>query len=166
MEVKEAQVEDAEGMAEIYNDEVLHGCNNYAVEQELVTDRRQWMETLIRNGFPVLVAKENHKVIAFGALTPFHPIEGYKTTVSGVMYVHKDHRRKQVASLIGNELIKSAKAMGVRCILAGINSENFASIAYHKSFGFEQVGFFKDIAFKHGRFHSDVCMQLIISSKE
>ena len=166
MGVRPAETSDARALTAIYNYEVVNGVNNYVVDIEDVSTREEWIRNLKSKGFPIFVFERNNEVIAFGALTPFHGAAGYKTTVSGVLYVHHQHHRQRVAQAIGESLIEKAKKLGVHCIIAGINSENDASISFHQSFGFRQVGFFKDIAFKHGRFHSDVCMQLFVNNKD
>ena len=161
--VRPAVIGDAAAIAEIYNIEVEGAETNYASQRETVESRAGWISGLKEKGFPVLVAEDvEGQVVGFGALTPFHPLAGYRFTVTGSLYVHANCRGKGVGKILAESLLKAAKKRDVHSIIAGINSNNEASIQLHRSMGFQQVGHFKEIGFKNGKWHDDLCFQLIL----
>lgn len=161
--IRSATKLDATEISNIYNFEVNHSLNNYAEQIEKVEDRQEWIESLQKRDYPVLVAEKSGLVIGMGALTPFHPLSGYRFTATGSLYVAHDHRRSGAGQALGRHLIEAARKKGIHTIIAGINAQNEASIEFHRSFGFEKVGHFKQIGHKNGAWHDDVCMQLILN---
>jgi phosphinothricin acetyltransferase len=57
------------------------------------------------------------------------------------------------------ELIAAARAAGKTQIVAGIDGDNLASIAFHHALGFRQVARMPRIGFKFGRWLDLVLMQ-------
>lgn len=159
--IRDARVEDAEALAVIYNYEVHHGTNHYESEPQLAADRAKWIEGLQARRFPVYVAEKDGEVIGFAALTPFHPLSGYRFTVSGSLYVKIGFRGAGVGRLLCEALVVGAHQQGYHCVLAGVNSENAASLSLLKSFGFQEAGRFREIGTKDGRWHDDICLQKI-----
>ncbi len=160
--VREANASDVEAITAIYNFEVAHGHNHYESEPQKIADRLAWLESLQKRGLPVLVADSGHEIVGFAALTPFHPLSGYRFTVSGSIYVKAGQRGAGVGRALAAKLFERAVEQKFHCILAGVNSENTASIRLLESFGFKQVGYFKGIGFKNGRWHDDVCLQRLL----
>ena len=64
------------------------------------------------------------------------------------------------AGMLLTEVITQAEARGFRQMVAVIgDSAQTASIALHRSLGFQPVGTFTNIGFKHGRWLDSVLMQ-------
>lgn len=160
--VREGCVADASALAALYNQEVLKGTSNYENEPQTAETRRQWIEGLTQKGFPLFVAENGDEVVGFAALTPFHPLSGYRFTVSGQVYVKDGHRALGVGRALCDRLLIEALERKYHCILAGVNAKNRASIGLLEAFGFKQVGLFKEIGFKNGEWHDDVCLQRIL----
>lgn len=162
MLIRDAQLRDAEAIAAIFNHEVEHGISNYEGRRHSPEERAEWMVRLRHGEYPVLVAEAAGRVAGFAALTPFHPLSGYRFTVTGSIYVDKSARGTGVGRALAARLFAAAKEKGYHSILAGVNSENAVCIALLKSFGFEAVGYFKEIGFKAGKWRDDVCLQLVL----
>jgi len=161
--VREAKASDVEAITAIYNHEVQNGHNHYESELQKTSDRLAWLEGLRKRGYPVFVADCGGEVMGFAALTPFHSLSGYRYTASGQIYVKAGHRGAGVGRALAASLFQAAIDGKFHCVLAGINSENTASIRLLESFGFERVGYFKGIGFKNGRWHDDVCLQRLFN---
>lgn len=158
--VRDAKIEDTRAIAEIYNHEVQTSEANYESLIDTSEKRTQWLTQLQDLKYPVLVAELNQSVVGFAALTPFHPLSGYRFTATGSVYIAKGHRGEGVGRALLEELRIRAKQKEIHSIVAGVNSKNNASIGLLKSFGFQEVGFFKEIGFKNGVWLDDVCLQL------
>ncbi len=68
--------------------------------------------------------------------------------------------RRGVGKLLMQALIEKAKENGVHVMIAGIESENVASIRLHESLGFRIVGTFSEVGTKFGRWLDLTCMEL------
>jgi L-amino acid N-acyltransferase len=164
--VRTATPADAAAIAVIYNDEVTGGVTNYEVKQHSATERRLWLEGLAERGYPILVAEAEGTVIGFCAITPFHPVSGYRYTATGSIYIAREHRRTGVGHALGEAMIAEARRRGLHTLIGGVNSENRASLALLESFGFQRVGYFREIGRKNGQWHDDICLQLLLETEE
>ncbi len=162
MLIRRAQSSDAEAIASIFNHEVEEGLSNYESRRHSPLEREEWLERLEKSEYPVMVAEENERVLGFAALTPFHPLSGYRFTVTGSIYVDSSTRRAGVGKSLATELLKEARIRRYHSILAGVNSENVACLALLKTFGFEPVGHFREIGWKNGKWRDDICLQLLL----
>jgi len=166
MLVRPATSADVEAITAIFNFEVEHGLSNYESRLHSSAERREWLAQLQQSGYPVLVAQSENAVVGFAALTPFHSLSGYRFTVTGSIYVDSRNRGNGVGRALAAELFAGAVRRGYHSVLAGVSSENSASIALLKSFGFEEVGRFREIGWKKGQWRDDVCLQLIFPGSE
>ncbi len=161
-EIRPAELSDAKRIAEIYNESLKRGMANNEVHPQTSEQRESWLASLIAKDFPVFVAEENNEVCGFCALTPFHPLQSYRFTVTGSIYVAQSHLRRRIGHTLALRVIDEARHKNFHTIIAGIHSLNEASIAFHKALGFRQAGLFKEIGCKDGKWYDDVCMQLIL----
>jgi phosphinothricin acetyltransferase len=164
--VRDAVNSDASSIADIYNYEMKHGASHYSESMQSAKERLQWLKDLRKKNYPVVVAEAFGKVVGFVALTPFHPLGGYRFTVTGSIYVHPEFRRSRVGKALGEAILEKAHQNHFHSIIAGVNSRNTASIALLESFGFQKVGYFREIGFKNEMWFDDVCLQLIINKGE
>ncbi len=54
---------------------------------------------------------------------------------------------------------------GYRVAVAGVTVPNEASVAFHSALGFEPVGTYRRIGFKHGAWHDVAWMQRTIGTR-
>ena len=147
---------------DIYNHYVLHSTCTYQEEPELMVERRRWFS---HHGekHPVILAAADKQVVGWGSLSAYHTRSAYRHTVENSVYVHHQFQRHGVGSLLLQELIVRARALGHRVIIAGIDAEQTASVALHTKFDFEKVGCLKQVGFKFGRWLDVLYMQLSLN---
>ena len=68
------------------------------------------------------------KIVGFASLSPYRDRPGYRTSVENSVYVHRDHYRKGVGSLLLGAIIEQARAHGFHAIFARIAGAQPASI--------------------------------------
>ena len=146
---------------DIYNHYVLHSTCTYQEEPEGIERRREWFA---HHGaeHPVIVAEADGQVVAWGSLSAFHTRSAYRRTVEDSIYVHHQHQRRGIGALLLADLIARARALGHRAIIGAIDGEQSGSVALHEKFGFEHVGRFKQVGFKHDRWLDVIYMELIL----
>ncbi len=149
--IRQAQPADLEAILEIYNDAILKTTAVYDYKPHTIADRLAWYQKKVSDGFPVLVFEENNLVIGWATFGPFRPWPAYKYTIEHSVYVHEDHRRKQVATKLLEQLIKIAGDREFATMVAGIDSANEASVAIHRKLGFTSCGTIKKAGYKFGR---------------
>jgi L-amino acid N-acyltransferase YncA len=73
-------------------------------------------------------------------------------------------RRTGTGRTLYHELLRRLDARGYRMAVALIALPNDASIGLHKALGFEDVGVWSNIGWKHGAWHDVVLAQLAITN--
>ncbi len=75
------------------------------------------------------------------APSPFRPRAAYRYTLEDSVYVSPDAVGRGVGKALLLAIIAACEALGVRQLIAVVgDSENAASLALHRSLGFEQDG--------------------------
>jgi len=167
MLIRPAKESDAERIAEIYNDAVL---NTTAIWNENTVDylnRITWMRARNDAGFPVIVAvDETDRVLGYASYGDWRPWDGYRHTVEHSVYVDKNARGSGAGTALMQELIRLASAQGKHVMVAGIESENSASIALHKKLGFREAGRVSEVGTKFGRWLDLTFMQRHLDGRD
>ncbi len=165
--IRAATERDAETIAEIYNDAVL---NTTAIWNEKTVDfpnRIKWLNDRRDAGFPVIVAAdENDAVLGYASYGDWRPWDGYRHTVEHSVYVHKSARGRGAGIALMQELVRLAREQGKHVMVAGIESENMASLALHKKLGFCEVGRMSEVGTKFGRWLDLTFLQLRLDAGE
>jgi L-amino acid N-acyltransferase len=159
--IRSATESDLTAINDIYNHYVLRSTCTYQEEPEPIDGRRQWF---LKHGakHPVTVAHLDGQIVGWGALSSYHARSAYRNTVENSVYVHHEHHRRGIGSLLLRDLIARAHALGHHAIIAGIDGDQAGSVALHAKFGFQEVGRLKQVGFKFGRWLDVIYMGLIL----
>jgi phosphinothricin acetyltransferase len=161
--IRSATEFDLAAINDIYNQYVLHSTCTYQEEPEPLEGRRRWFRCH-GDKHPVIVAEAGSQMVGWGSLSAYHARCAFRHTVENSVYVHPQHLRHGIGSLLLQELIVRARSLGHRAIIAGIDAEQTASVALHSRFHFEKVGHFKRVGFKFGRWLDVIYMELILEA--
>jgi L-amino acid N-acyltransferase len=160
--IRSATESDLVAINDIYNHYVLHSTCTYQEEPEPPEGRRQWFQ---HHGdqHPVIVAEMDGHVAGWGSLSAYHARSAYRHTVENSVYVHHQHHRYGIGSMLLQELIVRARSLGHRAVIAGIDADQAASMALHTKFHFVKVGHFKHVGLKFGRWLDVIYMELMLN---
>lgn len=160
MIVRPATDTDAEALAAIYADAVLHGFGTFEEVPPTAEEMAGRRRAIAERGLPYLVAEEGGKVLGFAYAAPFRPRAAYRYTLEDSVYVAPEAKGMGVGRAVLSAVIAECEALGVRQLVAVIgDSRNAASIGLHRALGFEHSGIGKSVGFKHGRWVDIVHMQ-------
>jgi phosphinothricin acetyltransferase len=148
---------------DIYNHYVHHSTCTYQEEPEPLAARRQWFKHH-GDSHPVIVAEADGQVVGWGSLSAYHARSAYRRTVENSVYVHPQHHRGGIGSLLLQELILRAHELGYHIIIASIDGDQTASIALHAKFRFEKVGHLRQVGFKFDRWLDVIYMELMLDA--
>lgn len=166
IQVRTAIEKDLEAILEIYNDAVVNTTAVYDYEPHTLEMRKQWFRIKEAQGYPVFVAEENGQVVGFSSIGPWRAWAAYKYSVENSIYVAAGQRGKGIGKLLLEPLIEAAKELDLHAIIAGIDATNEVSINLHRKYGFVEVGQFKQVGFKFGRWLDLTFMQLLLNTPE
>jgi phosphinothricin acetyltransferase len=103
-------------------------------------------------GYPVLVAAaEGAPAVAYGALGPFRPGEGYAPCAEIAVYVAPAARGRGLGSALVEGLARRARRRGLQALIACVGADNAGSLALFARQGFTEAGRLPAIGRKFGR---------------
>ena len=163
IEVRLAQLGDAEAICSIYNLEVTQATVTFDLVPRTLADQERWIEEHA-GAHPAVVAVrgDTGEVVGFGSLSPYRTRPAYATTVEDSVYVHRAHHRLGIGRAVLAELLRLGTLHGFHAVMARIVDGHRASIALHRSCGFELVGVEKEVGRKFGRWLDVVLMQRLL----
>jgi len=154
---------DLESITQIYNDILLHSTAIYRDVPFTLADRTEWWESQRSRGYPVLVAEVEGAIGGFATLSDFRTWPGYRFTVEGTIHLGKEARRKGTGTALLKELIASARSLGKHMLIAGVDSDNAASLQFLEKNGFVRAAHLREVGYKFGRFLDLVLLQYRLS---
>lgn len=160
--IRTAIADDVPVILEITNNEILNSTVLYEYDPRSLETQLEWFKAKQADNWPVIVAELEDKVVGFGTYGSFRARVAYSQSIEHSVYVHKDHRGKSIGYDLMIELIRLAKNNGYHTMIAGIDSSNMGSVEFHRKFGFEVVGTFKEVGYKFDRWLDVLFMQLLL----
>jgi L-amino acid N-acyltransferase len=161
VQVRDADERDLPGITELFR-AVENTTWEYTEVPHTLEERTAWFSEQKCAGWPVLVADDGSKVIGVATYGEFRDSSrwpGYRITVEHTIHVDQAHHRRGVGRAVMTELIRRANTNGVQVMVAGIDSTNLISIAFHERLGFRETARMPGVAEKWGRSLELVLMQ-------
>ena len=84
----------------------------------------------------------------------------YRWAANVAIYVAPSHHRRGVGRALYTELFSRLRDQGFQVLVAGVTLPNAASLGLHRALGFEHVGTYRRIGWKHGAWHDVAWLQL------
>jgi phosphinothricin acetyltransferase len=157
-----ATLADAEQMRAIYNREVTETTATFDLVPRSLADQQAWL-TERSGAFAAIVAvEEAGAVVGFASLSPYKERAAYRTSVEDSVYVRRDRNGQGIGKLIVNELLRMAAVSGFHAVFARISAASEASIALHRTCGFELVGIEREVGRKFNKWLDVAIMQALL----
>ncbi|HEX6119317.1 MAG TPA: GNAT family N-acetyltransferase [Dongiaceae bacterium] len=169
MSVRAVEAADLDAVQRIYAYHVLHGLASFEeVPPDAAELARRW-HTIAGAGLPYLCATDgaDGTMLGYAYAAAYRPRSAYRFAVEDSVYVAPDAARRGIGRALLCGLIDACTDLGKRQMIAVIgDSGNQASIALHRVCGFDLVGTFTAVGFKHGRWVDSVLMQRRLGAGE
>lgn len=161
MIVRNAVAEDIPAITEIYGQSVLNDAASFEIDPPDADEMVRRWTVIIAAGYPYLVAcDDNGSVAGYAYASAYRPRPAYGATVENSVYVSLNFRRRGVARLLLEALMKACRAHGARQMVAVIGDRGTTgSMALHEALGFRHVGTLEKIGCKFDRWIDVVLMQ-------
>jgi L-amino acid N-acyltransferase YncA len=151
----------------IFNNAILHSTALYDYQPRASESMAAWFEAKRKGSFPVLgAASDAGELLGFASYGTFRAWPAYKYTVEHSVYVAAAHRGRGIGKRLLQEIIATAAKQGYHVLIGCIDSQNPASIALHRAFGFQHAGTICEVGFKFGAWLDLEFYQLILKSPD
>jgi L-amino acid N-acyltransferase YncA len=156
--IRAAVRSDAARIAEIYNQGIEERIATFETEPRSASQVVQWFD----ESYPVVVAGEGDRVMAFAAAFPYRSRPCYAGVREFSIYAAREGRGRGFGRDALEGLIDDARARGWWKLLSRVFPENAASRALLRSMGFREVGIYEKHARLDGRWRDVVIVEKFV----
>ena len=166
--IREASVDDAERLLEIYSYYVLHTAISFEIEVPSLNEFKERIINITKK-FPYLVVEEDGVIMGYAYGHTLIDRAAYNHCSELTIYLDHSAKKKGYGRLLYDELECRLKNMGIKNLYACIgdpivedeylskNSEEF-----HSHMGFVKNGIFHKSGYKFDRYYNMIWMEKII----
>jgi L-amino acid N-acyltransferase YncA len=169
MLIRDAIAADIPGITAIYNSVVRSSTAIYNDQPVTEADRLAYWQSRLDQNYPVLVAVEHDaddpagpSVLGYATFGDFRSWPGYRFTVEGTIHIREGVRNRGLGTQLLNHLVLRARALHKHSLIAGVDSENEASLRFLHRYGFQEVGRLPEVGHKFNRFLTLVLLQYLL----
>lgn len=162
--IRWASINDAPAIQSIYAPIVAATAISFEEVPPSIEETAARIENTLQS-FPYLVAETGGQVIGFAYASQHRARAAYRWSAEVTAYVAEHARGHGVGRALYGALLPKLSEAGFHAAFAGVALPNPASIALHKSMGFEFVGTFREIGYKFGRWHDVAWWQLLLARR-
>lgn len=155
-----ATKQDLNRIVEIYNWAIENTSATFDTDSKTIQSQLGWFESHDEK-HPVIVARENGRVLAWGSISPWSDRCAYSGTGEISFYVDPDFHRKGIGFNILKRLIEIGKEKNFRTLVSRIAGKSEASVHLHKKLGFSNIGTMKNVGKKFGEIIDVHLMQIL-----
>jgi phosphinothricin acetyltransferase len=157
IEVRAGEESDLPALTALYNHYVENTHVTFDLEPYTVDERREWFGHYGRSGpHRLLVATAGGELLGYATSGRFRDKAAYLPSVETTVYCAPTATGRGVGTALYTALLAALAEEDVHRAFAGIALPNDASLALHRRLGFTEVGTFREVGRKFGRWW-DVC---------
>jgi len=158
MPIRDATDADANACAAIYAPYVTDTAITFETEPPTVDEMGRRIDTA-RRTHAWLVLVEADAVIGYAYGGKFMGRAAYRWACEVSVYLERGRRRTGAGRALYTALFDRLAARGFRTLIAGMTLPNDASTGLHRAMGFQPVGTYRRIGWKHGAWHDVAWVQ-------
>lgn len=149
---------DAEAALAVYAPYVLHTANTFEYEIPSADDFRKKIEKITAQ-YPWLVCEYDGEIVGYAYGSTHRERAAYQWSPESTVYISDKHHRKGIARILYNTLFALLQQQGYINVFASVLVTNVNSVEFHRAYGFEEIGLFKNIGYKLGEWHTNLWFQ-------
>jgi L-amino acid N-acyltransferase YncA len=150
MKVRDATELDAVACAAIYAPYVTDTAVTFEYEAPS-TDEMARRIAAAQRAHAWLVLEDDGRVVGYAYAGPYKERAAYRWSSEVSVYLEMGRRRSGSGRLLYEALFERLAERGFRTLVAGMTLPNDASEGLHRAMGFEPIGTFRRVGWKHGQ---------------
>lgn len=147
--IRDASMDDAQSILDIYAPFILHSRTSFESEVPSLADFQQRMADTQKT-HPWLVYEAEGQVGGYAYAGLHRKRHAYQWSTEVSVYLQDDFRGKGLAAALYDSLFACLRLQGFFTAFAGITMPNDPSERFHKKYGFEEIGRYKNVGYKMG----------------
>jgi L-amino acid N-acyltransferase YncA len=148
---------DAAEIHRIYAPIVHDTAISFEDEPPSVDEIARRIAATLERGLPWLVAEQQPgQLLGYAYASPWRPRAAYRWSVEVSVYVDPDAQRGGIGRALYASLFAVLALQGYCNAYAGATLPNDASVRLHEALGFDTIGVYPRIGYKHGAWHDTI----------
>jgi phosphinothricin acetyltransferase len=144
---------DLQALTDIYNHYVRETSVTFDIEPRTLEQRRQWLDGFAATGrYRCFVAVKDGSPLGWASSHRYHERAAYDSTVLTSVYLAPDMTRQGLGRKLYATLFGALEKEDVHRAIGSITVPNDASLGLHRATGFQQVGIYREVGRKFGRY--------------
>ena len=162
--VRRAERSDLEAITALYNHFVETTAVTFDVGAFTALEREPWFAQFSEAGpHQLFIAEREGAFAGYAGSMAFKAKKAYSTSVETTIYVRPDAGGNGVGRALYERLFSALAEEDLHRAYAGIALPNEASIRFHERFGFREIGTFREVGRKFGRYHDVMWLEKRLS---
>jgi L-amino acid N-acyltransferase YncA len=161
--VRAADVGDAAAICAIYAPYVTNAVASFEATPPDAAEMARRM--LVAPRLPWLLAERDGTPVGYAYASHHHTRAAYRWSVDTSVYLADSERRRGTGRALYESLLPELRGLGYAVACAGVTLPNPGSVGLHEALGFEPVGIYPRIGFKHGQWYDVGWWQLELTDR-
>lgn len=146
--IREARLEDAVQICEIYNYYVQNTAISFEEELVGLEEMAQRIEAITLH-YPWIVYESEGVILGYAYASRWKERSAYRFTAETTVYISCGHLGEGIGTLLMEALLHRLAALNLHALMAVIALPNEKSVALHEKLGFRKAAHFSEVGFKH-----------------
>ena len=160
--VRFAVKEDAAAILRIYETYIKNTTVTFEIEVPTVSAFEERMERITAQ-FPWLVCEIDGEVVGYAYASMHGERAAYRWSADLSVYIDERYHRRGIAASLYEAVQTLLREQGYYTVYAGVSTPNPKSEAFHTAMGFRNLGEFKNVGYKLGRWCGVTWFELPLS---
>jgi phosphinothricin acetyltransferase len=162
--IRDATEHDAEACAAIYAPYVTDTAISFESQPPPVPEMAARITAALATHAWIVLEDGGGRIVGYAYGGPFKARAAYRWSCEVSVYLEPGRRRTGGGRALYQALLARLAARGFRTAVAGMTLPNEASAGLHRALGFEPVGVYRRIGWKHGAWHDVAWVQRDIAT--
>jgi L-amino acid N-acyltransferase YncA len=161
--IRFANEEDCQRILEIYAPYILDSAISFETEVPTLEDFKTRFQEITAK-YPWIVFEEDNQIIGYAYASSHRSRCAYGWSCEVTVYIDEKHHKRGIGTQLYEALFPILKAQGFYNLFAGVTQPNEGSNTIHKRLGFQEIGTYRNIGYKFGKWHDVSWYQLEVNS--
>ncbi len=153
LEIRLANPEDAAQIQAIYAPVVRETAISFEYEPPSVEEMRRRVESTLAKDYPWLVLDRSGEILGYAYGSTHRERAAYRWSAEVSVYIHPAWHQRGIGRALYASLFEVLRLQGFRNAFAGATQPNPGSVGLHEAMGFQEIGLFRRIGYKFGKWH-------------
>jgi L-amino acid N-acyltransferase YncA len=158
-EIRFIQETDIQSVLNIYRPYVLNTYITFEYDVPTFEEFSKKIRTITLE-YPWLVCLQDNQIIGYAYASEHRHRTAYKWSPESTIYLTENMQGKGIGRILYSTLFDILRLQGFFNVYAGVGMPNEKSERLHKAVGFQELGIFKKVGYKLGKWHDTKWFQL------